>query len=113
MLLAVGLVFLLGILIECTLIRPTYGNEMYSLILTFILSIVLQNAYLLVFGPYPNKPPLWVKGATDVLGLFLYGNQRLAALISGAVVIAVIFFIIKKTWFGRIIRATSRDREMA
>ena len=36
LLLAVGLVFLLGILIECTLIRPTYGNEMYSLILTFI-----------------------------------------------------------------------------
>jgi hypothetical protein len=113
MLLAVGLVFLLGILIECTLIRPTDGNEMYSLILTFILSLVLQNAYLLIFGPYPNKPPLWVKGATDVFGLFSYGNQRLAALISGAAVIAVIFFIIKKTWFGRIIRATSQDREMA
>ena len=49
--------FLFGILIEITLIRPTYGNDMYSLILTFILSIVLQNAYLLIFGPYPNKPP--------------------------------------------------------
>jgi branched-subunit amino acid ABC-type transport system permease component len=32
MLLAVGLVFLFGILIEYTLIRPTYGNDMYSLI---------------------------------------------------------------------------------
>jgi branched-chain amino acid transport system permease protein len=86
---------------------------MYSLILTFILSIVLQNAYLLIFGPYPNKPPLWVSGATDVFGLFLYGNQRLAALVAGAAVIAVIFVIIKKTWFGRIIRAASQDREMA
>ena len=76
---AVGLVFLFGILIEYTLIRPTYGNDMYSLILTFILSIVLQNAYLLIFGPYPNKPPNWVKGATNVLGQFYYGNQRLAA----------------------------------
>jgi branched-chain amino acid transport system permease protein len=110
---AVGLVFLFGILIEYTLIRPTYGDDMYSLILTFILSIVLQNAYLFIFGPYPNKPPGWVKGATHVFGQFYYGNQRLAALVAGVVVIAAVFIMLKKTWFGKIIRATSQDREMA
>jgi len=110
---AMVLVFLLGLLVEYTLIRPTYGNEMYSLILTFILSIVLQNAYLLIFGPYPNKPPLWIKGATKIFGLFFYGNQRLAALVAGVAVIATVFWVIKKTWFGRMIRATSQDREMA
>ncbi|MCJ7596375.1 MAG: branched-chain amino acid ABC transporter permease [Desulfobacterales bacterium] len=110
---AVGLVFLFGILIEYTLIRPTYGNDMYSLILTFILSIVLQNAYLLIFGPYPNKPPNWVKGATNVLGQFYYGNQRLAALVAGVIVIVAVFIMLKKTWFGKIIRAASQDREMA
>jgi branched-chain amino acid transport system permease protein len=110
---AMVLVFLLGLLVEYTLIRPTYGNEMYSLILTFILSIVLQNAYLLIFGPYPNKPPNWIKGATNIFGLFFYGNQRLAALVAGVVVIAALFVVIKKTWFGRMIRATSQDREMA
>jgi branched-chain amino acid transport system permease protein len=52
-------------------------------------------------------------GATNVLGLFFYGNQRLAALVAGALIIAVVFLVIKKTWFGRIIRATSQDREMA
>ena len=110
---AVGLVFLFGILIEYALIRPTYGNDMYSLILTFILSIVLQNAYLLIFGPYPNKPPNWVKGATNVFGQFYYGNQRLAALVAGIVVIVAVFLMLKKTWFGKIIRAASQDREMA
>ena len=113
MILAVFLVFLFGLLVEYILIRPTYGNDMYSLILTFILSIVLQNAYLLIFGPYPNKPPGWVGGATNVFGLFYYGNQRLAALVAGSLLIAVVFLVIKKTWFGRIIRATSQDREMA
>ena len=113
MVVAVALVFLLGLLVEYLLIRPTYGNDMYSLILTFILSIVLQNAYLLIFGPYPNKPPNWVEGATNVFGLFFYGNQRFAALVVGAALIALVFLIIKKTWFGRIIRATSLDREMA
>ena len=110
---AVGLVFLFGILIEYTLIRPTYGNDMYSLILTFILSIVLQNAYLLIFGPYPKKPPNWVKGATNVFGQFYYGNQRLAALVAGVIVIVAVFVMLKKTWFGKIIRAASQDREMA
>lgn len=113
MIMAVALVFMLGLLIEYTLIRPTYGDDMYSLILTFILSMVLQNAYLFIFGPYPNKPPGWVKGATDVFGIFFYGNQRIAALLSGVAVIALVFFIIKKTWFGRIIRAASQDRNMA
>jgi len=110
---AVVLVFLLGLLVEYLLIRPTYGNEMYSLILTFILSIVLQNAYLLIFGPYPNKPPNWVKGATNVFDLFYYGNQRLAALVAAMVVMALFFAMLKATWFGRIIRAASQDRFMA
>ena len=113
MILAVFLVFVVGLVVEWALIRPTYGDDMYSLILTFILSIVFQNAFLFIFGPYPNKPPGWVKGATSVFGLFFYGNQRLAALIAGIAVIGVIFAVLKFTWFGRIIRATSQDREMA
>jgi branched-chain amino acid transport system permease protein len=113
MVLAVGAVFVFGVVVEYTLIRPTYGDDLYSLILTFILSIVLQSAYLLIFGPYPNKPPNWVKGASDVFGLFMYGNQRLAALFAGLAVIGIFFAMLKLTWFGRMIRAASQDREMA
>ncbi len=112
-LLSVSLIFLIGIAIEATLIRPTYGNDMYSLILTFILSIVLQNAYLLIFGPYPRKPPQWIAGASNVFGLFFYGNQRLIALITGILIIAAVFLLVHRTWFGLIIRAASQDREMA
>jgi len=113
MMLSVGLVFIFGMIIEVLLIRKTYGDDLYSLILTFILSIVLQNTYLLVFGPYPNKPPNWVKGATNVFGQFYYGNQRLAACGAGLVVIAIVYLMLKKTWFGRMLRATSQDREIA
>uniref|UniRef100_A0A7C4MQA5 Branched-chain amino acid ABC transporter permease n=1 Tax=Desulfatirhabdium butyrativorans TaxID=340467 RepID=A0A7C4MQA5_9BACT len=110
---SVSLVFLIGVAIEATLIRPTYGNDMYSLILTFILSIVLQNAYLLIFGPYPRKPPQWIAGASNVFGLFFYGNQRLIALVTGMLIIAAVFLLVHRTWFGLIIRAASQDREMA
>jgi branched-chain amino acid transport system permease protein len=106
-------IFLFGLVIERLLIRPTYGNDMYSLIVTFILSIVLQNAYLIIFGPYPQKPPNLITGATNVFGLFMYGNQRLMGFILGVVVIAAFFLLLKRTWFGRVVQAVSTDREVA
>jgi branched-chain amino acid transport system permease protein len=113
MILAVGFVFLFGLLMERTLIRPTYGDDMYSLIITFVLSIVLQNLALLIFGPYPNKPPNLVSGATNIFGLFHYGNQRLASFFISIGILLFIFYLIKKTWFGKSIRAISQDREMS
>lgn len=111
--LSVLFVFVIGLGMERTLIRPTYGDEMYSLIITFILSIVLQNVALLVFGPYPNKPPNVVDGATNVFGLFYYGNQRLISFVISIGLLLFTFYLIKRTWFGKSMRAVSQDREMA
>jgi branched-chain amino acid transport system permease protein len=111
--LSIFFIFLVGIGMELTLIRPTYGDEMYSLIITFILSIVLQNVALLVFGPYPNKPPNLLDGATNIFGLFHYGNQRLLSFLISIGLLVFIFYLIKRTWFGKSIRAVSQDREMA
>ncbi len=106
-------IFVVGLVIERTLIRPTYGNDMYSLIITFILSIVLQNAYLLIFGPYPRKPPNLVTGATNLFSLFMYGNQRLLGFGLALVIIVAFFLLLKKTWFGRVVQSVSMDREVA
>jgi branched-chain amino acid transport system permease protein len=106
-------IFVVGLVIERTLIRPTYGNDMYSLIITFILSIVLQNAYLLIFGPYPRKPPNLVTGATNLFSLFLYGNQRLLGFGLALATIVAFFLLLKKTWFGRVVQSVSMDREVA
>lgn len=111
--LSVFFIFLMGILMERLLIRPTYGDEMYSLIITFVLSIVLQNSALLIFGPYPNKPPALISGATHIFGLFHYGNQRLLSFAISIAILLFVFYLIKKTWFGKSVRAISQDREMA
>jgi branched-chain amino acid transport system permease protein len=111
--LSILFVFFIGIGMERTLIRPTYGDEMYSLIITFVLSIVFQNAALLIFGPYPNKPPNLLTGATNMFGLYHYGNQRLLSFFMSIGILVFIFYLIKMTWFGKSIRAVSQDREMA
>jgi len=113
MVLSIIFVFLIGIVMERFLIRPTYGDDMYSLIITFVLSIVLQNMALLIFGPYPNKPPNLVSGATNIFGLFHYGNQRLVSFLISIFILLFIFYLIKRTWFGKSIRAVSQDREMS
>jgi len=111
--LSIFFIFLTGLGMERTLIRPTYGDEMYSLIITFVLSIVLQNVALLVFGPYPNKPPNLVDGASNIFGLFHYGNQRLLSFVISIGLLLFIFYLIKGTWFGKSVRAVSQDRGMA
>ena len=68
---------------------------------------------LLIFGPYPNKPPSLVTGATNLFGLFHYGNQRLLSFFISIGILLFIFYLIKKTWFGKSIRAVSQDREMS
>lgn len=113
MIASVGAIFLGGLAIERWLIRPTYGDEMYSLIITFILSIILQNAALLIFGPYPTKPPGLVTGAISILGLFHYGNQRLLSFLIALGVILGVMCLVKYTWFGKAIRAVAQDRDMA
>lgn len=110
---AIGAAFLLGVVVEELLIRPTYGQQMQCLIVTFVLSIVLQNALLLTFGPYPVKPPALVSGAVDVFGLFTYGRQRLVSLVLAAGLIGAVFVLIHKTWLGLCLRAVSEDRVMA
>lgn len=105
--------FLIGLFVERVLIRNTYGDSMASLIVTFILSIVLQNAILLLFGPFPNKPPDFVSGSIHLIGDFDFGVQRL---VSGGVSLLLffcLFFFIKKTWFGKCVRAVAQDRQMA
>ncbi len=106
-------VFFVGLVVERFLIRPTYGNEMYSLIITFILYIIVENLYLFIFGPYPQKPPNWVSGSQNLFGLFYYGNQRLVSFVTAALLISIFLVVLHKTWLGRVIRAVAIDREMA
>lgn len=112
-LLSLGLIFWIGFLVEKTLIRSTYGNLMDSLIITFILSIVLQNIALIIFGPYPKKPPSWIRGSINVLDLFYYSSQRLITFIVAVLLLILFFIVMNKTWFGKIVRAISADREVA
>ncbi len=110
---AMGFLFLIGLFIERTLIRSTYGQPMQSMIITFILSIVLQNIALISFGPYPKKPPAFSEDSVHFIGDFNYGIQRLIAGSSSLFLFCLFYLFIKKTRFGLKIRAVAQDPQMA
>jgi branched-chain amino acid transport system permease protein len=113
--LAVGIagVCLSALLIERFFLRQTYGDTMKSLILTFILGILIQNALLAIFGPYPQKPPQLLSGSLSVFGFFDYGSHRLIACTIGVFLILSFYAFLRWSWFGRSLRAVSGDPKMA
>lgn len=112
-LLAAGTAFAFGLLIEKTLIRSSYGDSTRALILTFVLSIVLQNLALLTIGPFPKKSAQFVDGVVHLWGGSDFGAQRLISGIVAIVVFILFYLLIQTTRFGKNIRAAAQDPEMA
>ncbi len=97
----------IGIAIERLLFRRFYRSDpILSLLLTFGLAMVIEQALRIVFGaaPLPFSIPPELRGQL-LLGDFIYSRYRLIILgIAGAAVLAT-WFIVYRTAFGRVVRA--------
>ncbi len=112
LLLSMPLMFLLGVLLQRTLVRRVVdAPELSSLLLTFGISIALVNVTQYAFSSD-------VRSVEFLTGSFLVGPLALSKsrLISFAVAIALTllaFWFLQKTKLGKAIRATSQSREVA
>ncbi|MBS9477172.1 ABC transporter permease [Ancylobacter radicis] len=105
---------LLGALVEITVLRRIYrAPELYQLLATFALLLVINDAALYFWGPEdilgPRAPGL--TGSVALLGRRLPEYDILLALI-GPIVLTVLHIVLTRTRFGRLIRAATQDREM-
>ena len=104
----------IGAVIEVLLLRRIYrAPELFQLLATFALVLVINDAALWLWGPEdllgPRAPGL--RGAIDVLGRRLPSYDLFIAII-GPVVLVILHLAISKTRFGRLVRAATQDREM-
>jgi len=107
-------VALLGILFERYILRRFYTSDpILSLLVTFGLALVAEQAIRMVWGaaPLPASMPAGFKGSV-VLGDFLFSRYRLFLLAVVAVVLAGIWFLIHRTSFGRVVRAGIQRPDM-
>jgi urea transport system permease protein len=104
----------LGIAIERTLIRWLYGRPLETLLATWGLSLVLQQAVRSIFGPdnRPVQTPGWMSGDFHLAGLALTLN-RLAIIVFAALVLAALMAVMRVTPLGLRMRAVTQNRLMA
>lgn len=105
---------LVGIAIERGIIRFLYGRPLETLLATWGLSLVLQQAVRSIFGP-TNKliaPPPWMTGTFDVGGLSFTWN-RLWIIVFALVVFVALQMILNRTPLGLQMRAVTQNRRMA
>lgn len=103
-----------GVVIERTVIRFLYGRPLETLLATFGLSLVLQQAVRSLFGPTNREVgnPAWMSGAFDLGGLTLTYN-RVWIIVFAIAVFALLMLVLKRTSLGLQMRAVTQNRRMA
>jgi len=109
--LAVGLV---GLAVEMLLLRRVYrAPELYQLLLTFALVLIIADTVRLVWGT-ENKtgpPAPGLEGAVLIAGQ-LFPSYDLVLIAAGPLVAAALWWLFHRTRWGVLIRAATQDREM-
>jgi branched-chain amino acid transport system permease protein len=108
---AVGL---LGILFERFLLRRFYtADPILGLLLTFGLAMVAEQLIRMFWGasPLPASIPAAFKGQV-VIGDFLYSRYRLLMLGVVLAALTVVWLLLNKTSFGRVVRAGVQNPDM-
>jgi branched-chain amino acid transport system permease protein len=107
---AVGLV---GVLMELLLLRRIYkAPELFQLLATFGVVLVIQDAVVQIFGPQDILGPR-APGLRHAVTIFdrRFPAYELALIAAGPVVLALVWLLLRRTRFGILIRAATQDRE--
>jgi branched-chain amino acid transport system permease protein len=104
----------LGALLEMLVLRRLYGApELYQLLATFALVLVIRDGALWAWGPEdllgPKAPGM--RGAIAILGR-PFPSYDVFSMLVGPLVLGALWLLLKRTRWGLLIRAATQDREM-
>ena len=107
-------VAVLGGLIERLLLRHIYGREeLYQLLLTYALVLILGDAAKAIWGTHQlsvSRPPL-LSGGIEMFGITLPVYNLFIMLVGVAIAVAG-WLVLMRSPSGRMMRAAALDREM-
>ena len=104
----------IGTLVEMLLLRRIYNApELFQLLATFGVTLVVEDLALLIWGPSellgPRAPGF--KGAIDLFGQ-PFPTYDLLLIGLGPLVLAFLWVLFRRTAWGVLVRAATQDREM-
>jgi branched-chain amino acid transport system permease protein len=104
----------IGIVVEMLLLRRIYhAPELFQLLATFGLTLMVEDLVVLNWGPDdlvgPRAPGL--KGAVDFFGQRI-PSYDLFLIVLGPVVLGLLWLVFQRTRWGVLVRAATQDRDM-
>jgi branched-chain amino acid transport system permease protein len=104
-----------GILMELLILRRIYrAPELFQILATFGVILIVQNVVLIIWGPEeifaPRAPGL--RGVVEIAGQ-PFPEYDLALIAIGPLVLGLIWLLVHRTRWGVLVRAATQDREMA
>ncbi|OJU21726.1 MAG: branched-chain amino acid ABC transporter permease [Afipia sp. 62-7] len=104
-----------GYAVERGLIQRVFNlpdRHVTTLLLTFGLGLVIEEALKIIFGANTQRPPTPISGAVELMGVLL-PSYRLFLIVIGAAIVIAVALIINKTTLGSLVRAAAFDSNMA
>ena len=112
--LVAAIMFVVGIAVALVAYFPLINRPPATVFIsTLLCGIVLQNLFLVLFGPQARAAPPLIKSGTVHLGAIEISIQALGTLAVAAALIGLQYLIFARTQIGRRLRATAQDRQMA
>ncbi len=101
-----------GVLLRTTVLRPIIGRPpLHTLLATYGVALILQQAARTIFGPFSKEIALPVTGRLSIGG-FHYPAYRALVIAIGLGLIVAAWLFMQRTTYGIWIRAVAQDREM-
>ncbi len=104
-----------GAVLERGVIRFLYGRPLETLLATWGISLVLQQAVRSIFGAQnvPVENPAWLSGGVQAMSNLVLPYNRIAIIAFAVLVLAGVALLIARTRFGLFIRGVTQNRRMA
>lgn len=105
---------LIGVAIEIVVLRRIYrAPELFQLLATFALVLVIKDAALYIWGAEDLVGPraAGLRGAVEILGK-RFPQYDLVLIAIGPVVLGLLWLLMNRTRWGTLVRAATQDREM-
>jgi len=106
---------LVGILIERGIIRFLYGRPLETLLATFGVSLILQQAVRSIFSPLNRsvETPSWMAGSLEINSALSLTLNRVYILGFTIAVFIALLMVLRRTRLGLEVRAVAQNRAMA
>jgi urea transport system permease protein len=106
---------LMGIAIERGIVRHLYGRPLETLLATFGVSLILQQAVrdLFTANNRPVEAPSWLSGSLDFNEALSITYNRLYIILFTFAVFGLLQLVLRRTRLGLEVRAVSQNRAMA